>query len=184
MEYTRETLAANRPPPIPGMYDPLTELYNRPLFVQVMESLLRISIRQHMPVTLAIASIKNFSELKDLHTEDEIDTLVKNSADVIKAVSRDSDVLGHIEEDQFALLLYNCDSKNSHIAIDRLRSQVWDKVQIDDENVDLVVGQATFGESHNAGSGQAISAISDYLFSNALKSLESGGAEVQKVRPV
>ncbi|MDG3087254.1 GGDEF domain-containing protein [Vibrio hannami] len=182
--YTREALAANRPTPMPGMYDPLTALYNKTLFIQVMESLLRISVRQHMPVTLVIASIDNYSGMACKYSEDDIDDMVRESADLIKAVSRDSDVLGHIETDQFALLLYNCDCKSSAIAIERLSNQVEESVIIGDEKITLNFGTATFGESHNAGRGQSVSAIADYLMTNALESLKNGGTSEPKIRHI
>lgn len=184
MEYTRETLAANRPPMVPGMYDPITSLYNKPLFIQVMESLLRISVRQHMPVTLAIISIDKYTDIACQFSEDDVDTMLKESADLIKDVSRDSDVLGHIEADQFAVLLYNCDSRTVNIATDRLCSQIEENVMIGEENIKLNVGTATFGESHNAGSGQSVHAISHFLMTNALQALENPEKSAPKIRHV
>jgi len=173
MAQIRETLPINsNSSHNSGMYNPLTEMYNKPLFIQVMESLLRISIRQHMPVSLAITSIDHYSELCEKYNENETDNLIKDSANLIKSISRDSDVLAHFEGDLFALLLYNCNHHSSKNAAERLRVHIEKNLHMAHEHITVSIGLATFGESSAEGKGQTMKDISEGLILGSLHSLE------------
>lgn len=174
MVQNRESLSMTSNPTEPlGMYDPLTELYNKPLFIQVMESLLSISMRQHMPVSLVIVSIDNYEDYYDEYSLSDTKNLLKEGAEIIKSLSRDSDVLAHFEEEKFALLLYNCSNKSASIPIERLRHNLEENLIIGEEKVTVTMGTSTFGEEHNAGRGKQLREISDDLVTTALLSLNN-----------
>lgn len=174
MVQTRESLSmTHSSADILSMYDPLTELYNKPLFIQVMESLLCISMRQHMPVSLVIVSINDYDELLEEYGLSDAKHLLKECAEKIKSISRDSDILAHFEEDKFALLLYNCSYKSTSIPIERLRYKLEESSIADAKEVTVTIGVSTFGEEHNAGRGRSIQQISDSLVTSALSSLNN-----------
>lgn len=174
----RQPITTTNPSPdLIGMYDPLTELYNRPLFIQVAESLLRISIRQQMPVSLAIVNIDHYEELCEELGHQEANNLIKECANIIKNISRDSDVLAHFEEDQFALLLYNCNQPSSQFAADRLRAQLEDALSTE-QAIHISIGLATFSgyvHSDKQNHGQV---LSETLITNALHSLKQAQINV------
>ncbi|MDC0609939.1 GGDEF domain-containing protein [Vibrio sp.] len=151
-----------------GMYDSLTHLYSKPLFIQVVDSLLRISKRQQMPVSLAMISINRFHELEDKYGASECESVVKNGADIIKSISRDSDVLSHFNVDTFALLLYNCNYDSTQIVMDRIYSNVNGHLSIQQHPVTISVGRAEF----DAQKVSSPDCLSEHLINTALTSLE------------
>ncbi|MDB1123249.1 GGDEF domain-containing protein [Vibrio algarum] len=168
---TNETLSMSQSSSdIPSAYDPLTGLYNKALFIQVMASLLCIARRQHMPVSLLIVNI-DYDNIVDEYSLSDTKNLLKESADLIKSVLRDSDTLAYFEEDKFAVLLYNCDNKSTTIPIQRLRNQLESKLIIGDKKVGITFGFSTFGENYNSDRGRPIKEVSNCLVTNALLSL-------------
>ncbi len=166
--YTKEASSANNDAlRLSEVYDPLTDLYNRALFTQVANSLLRISIRQKMPVSIAIIGLDHFSALEDKFGTSEVNTLVKESADLLKSISRDSDVLSHFDEDKFAVLLYNCNYQSSHIVADRIQTKVKGDLFIQNQPITVSIGLAEF-DGRTTGSGGDISA---QLITDGLKAL-------------
>ena len=171
MTQTKDAVSAdNNDTQVSGLYDPLTELYNKPLFIQVMESLLRISMRQRMPVSLVIACIDHYSELREKYGLPQAHHLIKSGADTIKSLSRDSDILAHFEESQFALLLYNCNQQNATKVTERLCSEIESNLSINDEKITFNVGLSTFGET-NDGNNKTAKQVAEELISGALRDL-------------
>lgn len=164
--YSKETSSvSNDTLHLSEVYDPLTDLYNRPLFTQVANSLLRISIRQKMPVSIAIISLDNFSELGEKFGIAAVTALIKESADLLKSISRDSDVLSHFDDDQFALLLYNCNYQSSHIVAERIQKNIRGNLFIQDQQITVSIGLAEFDGRGNGGD------ISAQLIADGLKAL-------------
>lgn len=145
------------------IYDPLTDLYNRHLFVQVSDALLRISIRQKMPVCIAMISLDDCDEME--HAEMEL--LVRRSAELLKKVTRDSDVLAHFDKDKFALLLYNCSQQSSKMVADRVHHQIKEHIEFGDQPVSISIGLAEF-DINLAGTRNN---LSDQLVEDALDSM-------------
>ncbi|MCE0493253.1 GGDEF domain-containing protein [Vibrio salinus] len=166
--YTKPTTPMNNNAlSISGMYDPLTQLYNKELFTQVADSLLRISIRQKMPVSLAMIYFAHYASLKDKYGNSAADNLIRESAHLLQSISRDSDVLSHYSEDKFALLLYNCNYISSKIVAERIQKHVKEDLGNQQHEVSITIGLAEFDARYASSKDN----ISDQLVHDALESL-------------
>lgn len=163
------TNAAPLSSPSVAVFDPLTNLYNKPLFIQVMESLLKISMRQKMPVSLAIMSIDHYARIGNKYGPQKTNHLIQKCADLIKSISRDSDVLSHFDDDTFAFLLYNCSYQSSKIVAERLHNHIEGHIDINHHPITISVGTAEFNEK----TASIHTNISDELLSEALKALDN-----------
>lgn len=163
MSLNESMLSSNSHSALSGIYDPLTDLYNRNLFIQVSNALLRISIRQKMPVCIAMISLDRFDEMESSET----DTVVKASADLLKQVTRDSDVLSHFDKDKFALLLYNCNHQSSKMVADRIHHQIQDHIEFHNQPVSISIGLAEFDNSLS----ERLENLSDQLVEDALHAM-------------
>ncbi|MBF9000862.1 MULTISPECIES: GGDEF domain-containing protein [Vibrio] len=126
-----------------SIFDPLTDLYNRHLFLQVSNSLLKISLRQRMPVSVAMVSLEHVSDTAHLEI-DEAQEIIKQSADLLKSITRDSDTLSHFDDYVFGLLLYNCTYQQSHIVANRINAKLEGRLSFRNQPVTIAIGLAEF----------------------------------------
>ena len=86
-------------------YDPLTNLYNRRLFVQLVEQNLNQARRNGLIYALIFIDLDRFKSINDTYGHETGDLLLKEVASRLAATTRESDVLARFGGDEFVILL-------------------------------------------------------------------------------
>ncbi|WP_438969884.1 diguanylate cyclase domain-containing protein [Methylophaga sp.] len=87
--------------------DELTEIYNRRGFLSAANQALNLCRRESVPVSLVFLDLNKFKQVNDNFGHEEGDNVLKQFAENLKQVSRQTDILGRIGGDEFVLLLPN-----------------------------------------------------------------------------
>lgn len=89
-------------------HDPLTDLYNRREFEQMLEQALYRVKRYKVPVALLYLDLDNFKVVNDSSGHFVGDELLKQVAHLLGSRLRESDTLARLGGDEFGILLDNC----------------------------------------------------------------------------
>ena len=90
-------------------HDPLTQLYNRPKFIQSVEEAIADARERQSHHVLCYMDLDHFKAVNDTCGHAAGDQLLKQIADMWKGQIRNSDILARLGGDEFGLLLYDCD---------------------------------------------------------------------------
>jgi diguanylate cyclase (GGDEF)-like protein len=90
-----------------AMTDPLTGMWNRTMFDQVLDREMANSRRYHLPFTLILSDLDHFKEINDTYGHHIGDNVLKEYAAVICKRMRSVDHLSRWGGDEFALILPN-----------------------------------------------------------------------------
>jgi diguanylate cyclase (GGDEF)-like protein len=88
-----------------ALHDPLTDLPNRILVLDRAEQILTRGRRQDVPVTALFVDIDGFKQINDRFGHQTGDDLLRQVAARLKTVLRDSDTVGRVGGDEFAMLI-------------------------------------------------------------------------------
>ncbi len=104
--------------------DALTRTLNRRRFVEVAERELALAARHCYPTTVVLLDFDNFKKVNDRYGHHIGDEVLVRSIDVMKAVIRQSDVLGRFGGEEFILLLPHTAADGAVALVNRLREAV------------------------------------------------------------
>lgn len=104
--------------------DELTQLSNRRGFESLSQHALDLCRRLQKPAALLFIDLNLFKQINDCHGHAEGDRALTNFAQRLKDTFRDSDVIGRIGGDEFAVLVTDADKEELATSLDRLRSNV------------------------------------------------------------
>ena len=88
-----------------ALHDPLTDLPNRILVLDRAEQILARGRRQDVPVTALFVDIDGFKQINDRFGHQAGDDLLRQVAARLVTVLRDSDTVGRVGGDEFAMLI-------------------------------------------------------------------------------
>lgn len=100
-----------------SFHDEMTGLYNRRYFENEMQ---RLDSSRNLPLTIMIADLDNLKYINDTFGHQEGDNYITTAAQMIKASTRDEDIVARIGGDEFALVLPQTDSKEAQIIYQRI----------------------------------------------------------------
>ena len=103
-----------------SLRDELTGLYNLRGFTLLAEQALRMAHRSGLPYSVLFIDLDNLKQINDSIGHSEGSVYLIETAEILKATFRESDVLGRIGGDEFAVASQFNDSAISH-ATQRLR---------------------------------------------------------------
>jgi len=87
------------------LYDRLTGLYSKHGFISLIDSQIKLASRQKKRVILFYADIDDLKGINENFGRQEGDMMLKETADIIKAAFRRSDIKARIGDDEFVVLL-------------------------------------------------------------------------------
>lgn len=98
-----------------ALRDPLTGVYNRRHFNQVIEQEIPRSKRYNHPIGFLMVDIDNFKEINDRHGHQVGDEVLQEVAKLLQSHLRGSDVVVRYGGDEFLLLLVETDGETAMV---------------------------------------------------------------------
>jgi diguanylate cyclase (GGDEF)-like protein len=104
-----------------ALIDFLTGLYNRRGFFTFSDHLLKFSCRTHMGLILIYADLDNMKQINDEFGHEEGDRALVTAGDVLKNTFRNSDVIGRVGGDEFAILALEAKVESLVVLLKRMK---------------------------------------------------------------
>ena len=104
-----------------AFHDKLTGLYNRNIFLELLEREISRSYRQISPIALATIDIDHFKNVNDSLGHDEGDKILKRLGDIFRDLCRRSDIAARYGGEEFVVVLPNTDIDSAIIWCERMR---------------------------------------------------------------
>jgi len=101
--------------------DGLTGLYNRRIFSDLMAREFATSLRYTRPLTLLVLDLDHFKQINDVHGHDSGDVVLKRTAEILRRVARESDIVARWGGEEFVVLLPQTEAKDGLLLAGRLR---------------------------------------------------------------
>lgn len=106
----------------PASLDALTGLSDSKSFFHLSRHMLNLCERLDRPATLVYLRLGGKHFRNTLHGHSRWDRLLMSFADILLSVSRESDIRGRVDQDEFGMLLANCEKSRVDVVLDRLRT--------------------------------------------------------------
>jgi diguanylate cyclase len=100
-----------------AMHDPLTGLYSRLMFNELLAQAVEQSLRATAPMGLLLVDLDDFKSVNDGHGHHVGDELLKEVARRMRAALRGGDVLARLGGDEFAVLLRDLPDEQAALAV-------------------------------------------------------------------
>ncbi len=107
-----------------SLRDPLTGVLNREAFERAVTRELRVSLRYGVPACLLWLDLDYFTTVNEVLGHTTGDQVLKTAAEFIQATVRDSDVIGRIGGEAFAVILPHTDRVQASALAERLRGAI------------------------------------------------------------
>ena len=104
--------------------DPLTDLYNRRHFCEMVDKEIGRALRHGRPLALCIIDVDLFKPVNDRYGHISGDEVLRRIGALVHAHARGEDVAARIGGEEFALLLPECDLADAGALAERLRAAV------------------------------------------------------------
>lgn len=109
--------------------DELTGLNNRRQFMTLGEREFQRANRHRHPLAVALFDIDHFKRINDTHGHDVGDIVLRDIARAARSALRETDIIGRIGGEEFAVLLPETSLETAAIVLDRLRAKMADRHQ-------------------------------------------------------
>ena len=128
-------------------HDQLTQLPNRPIFIDRLENAIKNAKRNKSELVVVFLDLNKFKPVNDIYGHHVGDLLLQQFAQRLKSCVRESDSLARFGGDEFVVLLTNVasDASLSEIILN-LRKSISDDFIINEKhiNISMSVGYATY----------------------------------------
>lgn len=124
MSLTYNLLTLEAQPRSLDVEDPLTGFYNQLFYKRILDKEIDRSKRTFAPISVIKVAIDIFREIEVSHGRAFCDEIVKKVADVIKQTSRLPDYICRTDENEFSIVLTNCNRKGAALRAERLRQKL------------------------------------------------------------
>jgi diguanylate cyclase (GGDEF)-like protein len=104
--------------------DELTLISNRRGFLTLADHSQKVCRRKKLPMTVILFDLNKFKLINDNFGHHEGDFALKQFAEVMRSVFRESDVIGRLGGDEFITLLTDADSEHIAIVLDRFKTEM------------------------------------------------------------
>ncbi len=124
--------------------DPLTGALNKGAFGRMLRHHLRLARRAGWPVTLAYVDLDRFKALNDTCGHSEGDRALKQVATTMRQTLRESDIVGRVGGDEFAIVLMNTRPDDVVNLMEAIRTALRDRFSSWPVPVTCSIGAVTF----------------------------------------
>jgi len=107
-----------------SLVDDLTSLYNRRGFMLFAQQQLSLSVRAKRGMILFFIKLDGLKEIKDKSGHQDGDLALIETANILKEIFRDSDIVGRHAEDEFTAIAIESFDANNEIIITRLQDDL------------------------------------------------------------
>jgi diguanylate cyclase (GGDEF)-like protein len=146
-----------------ALTDALTGCYNRRSFEMQLDREMKVSKRQHQPLSLIMLDLDRFKQLNDSVGHDAGDAALRKLADCFKQELRGVDSAARFGGDEFAVILPQAYMEGALIVAERLRASIAE-IQIPGfGNLSASIGIATF-PSHGTSRTDLVNAADAALY--------------------
>lgn len=104
--------------------DPLTQLYNRRMFSQLIEIEEKQAKRNHSTYSLVLLDIDLFKAINDQYGHNTGDTVIEGVANTITKMARESDICARFGGEEFIVMLPNTDLSDALVFTQRLQQAI------------------------------------------------------------
>jgi diguanylate cyclase (GGDEF)-like protein len=125
-------------------HDTLTQLPNRRAFFELAKIELERARRYGHTLTAIMLDLDNFKAVNDQMGHQRGDELLRTISNILREVSRSSDVAGRLGGDEFAIVLPETDATAAMAFSEKLRREVLAAMQRENLPVTISLGVATF----------------------------------------
>lgn len=94
--------------------DPLTGVYNRRHFDDLLENLLHMNLRKNLPLALVIVDVDGFKFINDTYGHPVGDEVLRTVASTLRANEHQGGAVARIAGDEFAVLLQNVNAEEAN----------------------------------------------------------------------
>ncbi len=142
-EHNKQISKSNQELEFLARIDPLTELFNRRGIQDEIDKETYRSNRNKTPLLFAMGDLDNFKKINDKFGHDAGDFVLKEVANTIHNVIRETDSAGRWGGEEFLIILLETDAEIGNYILNRIRKRIEDKIFKFNENViDVTI---TFG---------------------------------------
>ena len=114
-----------------ALLDPLTGIYNRRYFNEIVETELVRSKRYDHPIGFLMIDVDRFKEINDRFGHQMGDRVLKSVADLLSDQVRQSDIVVRYGGDEFLIMLIETDGETEEVA-ERIRSAIAERNKTDE----------------------------------------------------
>ncbi len=129
-------------------HDPLTRLWNRSAILNTLRMEMGRASHQHTALGVALADIDRFKQINDTYGHAAGDIVLCETAHRMTAAVRAYDSIGRYGGEEFLMVFPGCDSTNSTMIAERLRSAVGEQcIRIAQKQITVTIslGVTTMG---------------------------------------
>jgi diguanylate cyclase (GGDEF)-like protein len=123
-----------------ALVDDLTGLHNRRSFMLLAEQALKEAARAQRPLITLFLDVDNLKAINDTHGHAEGDKALRLIAGALRAACRDSDIIGRLSGDEFAIVLAEAHELDGLEG--RVRGRVADAAEQTDYPLSVSIGVA------------------------------------------
>jgi diguanylate cyclase (GGDEF)-like protein len=120
-----------------SLHDDLTGLYNRRGFFALAEQQMKVAKRDKKSLMIVVADLDGLKRINDSLGHSVGDMALKDAASVLKETIRESDVIGRIGGDEFAVAMMEEDLSGKDIVVIRLKETLKEHNEQKDRLFDL-----------------------------------------------
>jgi two-component system, cell cycle response regulator len=127
-----------------SIIDGLTQLYNKSYSEAMLHRLVKTAIRAGNWISVMMCDIDHFKKVNDTYGHQAGDHVLANVAQILKGVSRDTDLVGRFGGEEFMCILTGTDLEGAKIFAERFRARVESTVvSFDSKKIPVTVSLGT-----------------------------------------
>jgi len=154
-------------------YDSLTGLYNRRFFEEEMK---RLDTSRNLPFSILVADLNGLKIINDSYGHDKGDQILKKSAQILKNLLRQEDILARQGGDEFAALLPKTSREEADKIINRIKSNC-EQTKDDLIPISIALGKAT-KERPDQNIEDLLKKADDKMYKNKLSESRSSKSNI------
>ncbi|UXI04681.1 sensor domain-containing diguanylate cyclase [Photobacterium sp. TY1-4] len=156
-----------------ALRDPLTSLYNRQAFSELLEKELARSIRYQTPFSVAVINIDDFKAVNHHQGYQAGDQMLRSVSEVLLAAARYSDTVARLAGDEFIILMCQASTQESRTAGERYRANI--ELFLNQQNIKVSIGLTSFTAPSNLCTA-LLHPLAKELISQATQALDDAKA--------